>query len=64
MKRINVMVENPARKVLGDWKTQQGFTTLDEALNALLLEFREGPDFPDVAQRKEDANHIDDLIRG
>jgi len=57
MKRINVMVEDPAREVLGEWKKQHGFSTLDEALNDLLLKVG----VTEMARRKEAANHVDDL---
>ena len=67
MKRINVMVSTQAKEVLGLWKKHMGVTTLDEAMDALLIAFSEGPGFYDAAQkrataiRKEMANHVDDL---
>ena len=67
MKRINVMVSDKARAALALWKKQIGVTTLDEAMDELLIEFSEGSGFYDAAQkrataiRKEMANHVDDL---
>ena len=41
MKRIpNTMVSDEAKDVLVNWKKEKGFTTLDEALQDLLLEFK------------------------
>lgn len=42
MKRIpNTMVSDEAKEVLVNWKKEKGFTTLDEALQDLLIEFTE-----------------------
>ena len=40
MKRVNGMVSDEAKDVLVNWKKEKGFTTLDEALQDLLLEFK------------------------
>ena len=50
MKRINGMVSDDAKEVLVDWKKKRGFTTLDESLQDLLLEFRE-------RMRQEEQDH-------
>lgn len=39
MKRINTMVSDGAKDVLTDYKSTHGHSTLDEALEGLLLEF-------------------------
>ena len=39
MKRINVMVNDMAKAILVDWKNRRGFTTLDDALEGVLLNF-------------------------
>lgn len=54
MKRIpSTMVSDEAKTVLVDWKNAQGFSTLDEALQDLLLEFKE--------QRKEEEMAMSSL---
>ena len=67
MKRINVMVNDKAKDVLIKWKDMQSVTTLDDAMESLLIEFGNGPDLAqgaqDTATRKEAANHIDDLMK-
>ena len=40
MKRVNGMVSDEAKDVLVNWKKEKGFTTLDETLQDLLLEFK------------------------
>lgn len=39
MKRINVMVADEAKSVLIDYQNKHGYSTLDEAQEALLIEF-------------------------
>ena len=39
MKRINTMVDDEAKNVLIEYKNKHGYTTLDEAMTALLIEF-------------------------
>jgi len=58
MKRINGMVSDEAKVILVTWKSTQGVTTLDEALDDLLLKF--GTEV--TARRKEEANYIDELM--
>jgi len=60
MKRVNGMVSDDAKEVLINWKKMQQVTTLDEALDDILL--RVGKQM--TAWRKEEANHIDDLMTG
>lgn len=42
MKRINTMVEDVAKDVLIEYKNERGYTTLDEAMSGLLIEFGGG----------------------
>ena len=56
MKRINGMVSDPAKTVLVEWKATLGVTTLDEALDSILLEFGAA----ETARKKENATHIDE----
>ena len=39
MKRINVMVSDPAKALLTDYQKDEGHKTLDESLDGLLLVF-------------------------
>jgi hypothetical protein len=48
MKRINVMVCDEAKEVLIKWKDMQAVTTLDAAMESLLIEFGNGPDFKEA----------------
>ena len=41
MKRINTMVSDEAKGILVDYKETYEHRTLDEALDALLIEFRQ-----------------------
>ena len=40
MKRVSCMVSDVAKDVLVEWKNENMFTTLDEALDDLLLDMK------------------------
>ena len=60
MKRINVMVSDDAKAVLVEWKSTLSATTLDDALDRLLLEFGAA----ETARKEENAKPIDETTRG